>query len=334
VLSRSAGKPALIGLGAAAILAAGAVPVFAEAPAAPALVGFEANRVANQSAEGTATVQPFTGTGFTGMKVTVAATEPATLDVDCPLQTVEGPANTCDLGPLGEEATAQEVAVQVDVPDDVPENKVITLTVTVSRTADGTTETSADEFEIVFKPLPKEPPDPPTPTPTPTKSSPKPTPTKSSSGGGGSNDDNDGSSGGGGSSNGSSGSGSGSDGSASGGSGGGSSYTPPLPNASLQPPQVSGQPQAGPPLPSVAPGAQPSPENHLRNNKTPVAQDLTFERMASAQLAWLAALLVAFSLLLTQLRLGRKRGGPVRVIAGAGRRVGIHRRPRRGLFSK
>ena len=54
--------------------------------------------------------------------------------------------------------------------------------------------------------------------------------------------------------------------------------------------------------------------------------------MASTQVAWLSALLVAFSLLLTQLRLGRRR-----VPAGAAGRVrpkGAHRRPRRGLFGR
>lgn len=95
------------------------------------------------------------------------------------------------------------------------------------------------------------------------------------------------------------------------------------------------------PSPSVAPGPSiaPSPdaaapESRLRNNKAPVAQDLTFERMASTQVAWLAALLVAFSLLLTQLRLGR-RGTPRAAAAAATRRAkGFHRRTRKGMFGK
>src|SRR5690606_40996390 len=61
---------------------------------------------------------------------------------------------------------------------------------------------------------------------------------------------------------------------------------------------------------SVAPGqggVATTPQSRLQGNEAPVAQDLTFERMASTQVAWLAALLVAFSLLLTQLRLGRRR---------------------------
>jgi hypothetical protein len=52
------------------------------------------------------------------------------------------------------------------------------------------------------------------------------------------------------------------------------------------------------------------------------ADVLTFDKLASTQAAWLAALLVAFSLLLTQVRLGRantKDKGP----------KGAHRRPRR-----
>lgn len=87
------------------------------------------------------------------------------------------------------------------------------------------------------------------------------------------------------------------------------------------------------PNPSVAPSPNPgaeTPQSRLQGNKAPVAQDLTFERMASTQIAWLAALMVAFSLLLTQLRLGRRR-----LPAGAPRRPrGTHRRPRGGMFGR
>jgi hypothetical protein len=58
--------------------------------------------------------------------------------------------------------------------------------------------------------------------------------------------------------------------------------------------------------------------------------------MASTQIAWLAALLVAFSLLTTHLRMGRRRPvpGTARALAATSRRKGEHRRPRRGLFGK
>lgn len=106
------------------------------------------------------------------------------------------------------------------------------------------------------------------------------------------------------------------------------------PNSSFEPqnPQVA-LPSLQAPSPSVAPSPSPgmeAPQSRLQGNKAPVAQDLTFERMASTQIAWLAALMVAFSLLLTQLRLGRRR-----VPAGAPRRPrGTHRRPRGGMFGR
>ncbi|RKS77084.1 hypothetical protein BZB76_2456 [Actinomadura pelletieri DSM 43383] len=109
---------------------------------------------------------------------------------------------------------------------------------------------------------------------------------------------------------------------------------PPAPNASFDPrnPQVALPPIATPgaPNPSVAPDTSMTPQSRLQGNKAPVAQDLTFERMASTQVAWLAALLVAFSLLLTQLRLGRRR-----MPAEAPKQPkGTHRRPRHGMFGK
>ncbi|HEX2314041.1 MAG TPA: hypothetical protein VHJ17_09920 [Thermomonospora sp.] len=103
--------------------------------------------------------------------------------------------------------------------------------------------------------------------------------------------------------------------------GGGTSYTPPAPNGSFDPrvpsPNVD-LPPVTPPAPSVAPNALAlSPQSALRSNDTPGAQELEFERLASTQAAWLSALLVAFALLLTQLRLGRRRARP---------RGGTHRR--------
>jgi hypothetical protein len=49
---------------------------------------------------------------------------------------------------------------------------------------------------------------------------------------------------------------------------------------------------------------------------------LTFGKLASTQAAWLAALLVAFSLLLTQVRLGKATAKPVKP-------KGTHRKTRR-----
>jgi hypothetical protein len=108
----------------------------------------------------------------------------------------------------------------------------------------------------------------------------------------------------------------------------------PSPNSSFDPrnPQVA-LPPIQAPNPSVAPSPAPNsgtPQSRLQGNKAPVAQDLTFERMASTQIAWLAALMVAFSLLLTQVRLGRRR-----LPAGAPKHTkGSHRRPRHGMFGK
>lgn len=65
-------------------------------------------------------------------------------------------------------------------------------------------------------------------------------------------------------------------------------------------------------LPSIAPTQTPStaPVVNTGNSQqmrgtTDAADELTFDKLASTQAAWLAALLVAFSLLLTQVRLGR-----------------------------
>lgn len=55
-------------------------------------------------------------------------------------------------------------------------------------------------------------------------------------------------------------------------------------------------------------------------------QELSFNKLASTQVAWLAALLVAVGLLLTQLRLGR-------LSVRSPRPKGNHRRPR-ALFRK
>lgn len=132
------------------------------------------------------------------------------------------------------------------------------------------------------------------------------------------------------SSSGSSGSGStGSTGSSSGlGTGTGTTpYVPPSPAASLQSPQVT-LPEIPASAPSMAPTVPAAAPSHtLRSGGTPQAQELTFERLASTQAAWLAALLVAFSVLLTQVRLGRPPADRVRP-------KGDHRRPKQGLFQR
>lgn len=133
---------------------------------------------------------------------------------------------------------------------------------------------------------------------------------------------------------------------------------PPLPG-----PNANGQ---QPLLPEVAPPAVPAGGNVTPHTKTarlvaggPAAQEEEFNRLASTQAAWLAALLVAFVLMLVHARMGRLRlaamqalppqgSGPGDGSAGggsgggsdtAGRTAatgsgGAHRRPKRGLFRR
>ncbi|GLZ09589.1 hypothetical protein Acsp03_70550 [Actinomadura sp. NBRC 104412] len=317
MLHRSAGKPILIGLGAAAILAAGAVPVLAAPPQPPGLP-------AELSTDGKAITVPSTlerlseEAGFTG--VTVKATigdAPATLDTTCPGGATPAD-DVCDLGAV-QDATAT-ISYRIALTGDIAKDTVVTLTVTATFTPEeGEPETTEPRTtKITFQaPDPEPTPTPTKPTPTPTKPSPTPTDEGTDD-----EDDDD------------------SDSSSSdseSGSSGGSSYTPPVPNATFggaQSPRIALPPPLAPPSPSVAPQSAPVPQSRLQNNKAPVAQDLTFERMASTQVAWLAALLVAFSVLLTQLRLGGRRGAPGRAYATSRRPVGAHRRPRRGLFGE
>ncbi|MBC6470674.1 hypothetical protein [Actinomadura alba] len=103
-------------------------------------------------------------------------------------------------------------------------------------------------------------------------------------------------------------------------------YVPPSPTGGLESPQVS-LPEIPASAPSMAPTLPAAAPSHtLRSGGSPQAQELTFERLASTQAAWLAALLVAFSVLLTQVRLGRP--------AADRRPKGDHRRPRHGLFQR
>jgi hypothetical protein len=216
------------------------------------------------------------------------------------------PAGGCLVGDLSD-GKRDTVVSTVKVAKDIEKTVKVKYTVTISATGFDVVATKPVTVTYVPKPTPK-----------PTKTSPSPTRTKSSgthgSGSGGS-------------------SGSGSGGGST--SGGTSGYVAPSPNSSFESrgPQVA-LPPIQAPSPSVAPSPVPgsaTPQSRLQGNKAPVAQDITVERMASTQIAWLAALLVAFSLLLTQLRLGKRR---MPVGAVAKRVKGSHRRPRRGLFGK
>ncbi|CNE51725.1 Uncharacterised protein [Mycobacterium tuberculosis] len=342
MICRSAVKPMFIGLGTAAILATGGASALATTTPSPS---------ESASASPSASAPVTTGTLKVSISPTKAEAKPgATVTLLTHIEAVDGDvsgiriesiaatpetadptvvsdcASGCDLGALASgKALDDDVVSKVSVPGSTNE----TVTVTVIVTADGLDELS-EKATITYGVT--EPPASQTPTPTtsppkkptkkptsrtPTKPSPSPTPTKPSGGTSGSGN--------------SGGSGSGG-GSTSGGTGG---YVPPSPNSSFESrgPQVA-LPPIQAPSPSVAPSPVPgsvTPQSRLQGNKAPVAQDVTFERMASTQIAWLAALLVAFSLLLTQLRLGRRR---MPAGAAAKRAKGSHRRPRRGIFGK
>jgi hypothetical protein len=203
------------------------------------------------------------------------------------------------------------------------------VTVTASVVQDGKTVKSGGGT-VVFTPLASPSPTPSSPKPTkpgkpsdpPVKSKPtskSPSPTKSTTGTGGGN--------GGGNNNTTV-------------TGNRNGYVPPNPNGSFdgtKSPQVALPPITGgnAPSPSVATPdtSLATPQSTLRANKAPVAQEMAFQRVASTQIAWLAALLVAFSLLLTQLRLGRRPAAPG-ASAGKHAKGGAHRRPRKGTFGK
>lgn len=130
--------------------------------------------------------------------------------------------------------------------------------------------------------------------------------------------------------------------SGSGGSGGSSgSHTSPAPLGSLHSGTNNQAPSVATPngtvLPGIGgqqnPGRTPStaPLVQTAGNSQSMAgaagpDELTFDKLASTQAAWLAALLVAFSLLLTQVRLGK---ADARAAAKAAKPKGAHRRTRR-----
>ncbi|WP_433335073.1 hypothetical protein [Spirillospora sp. CA-294931] len=333
MLSRP-GRPIFVGLGTAAILAMGASPVLAEPEpgAAPDLL--VTVTVADTKVEAgtevpvTVTLRAQNGTvkeaRISGVEVksSRATVKPiVTPPPRCPQFLTAG----CDFDTVTSEP--ESVTAVVSLPKTLKQLTTLDFKVTVKGMSEGNALEGGDSGPtIVYTPIKDDEPDetkppkpptskPPKPSPTPTKPKPKPSPTKTE------NDDNN--SGGGGNGNNSGGnSNSGNNNTPN----NNSTYTPPSPNSN---PQVALPPIQQAPSPSVAPNVTPTPESRLRNNKAPIAQDLTFERMASTQIAWLAALMVAFSLLMTQLRLGRPRNA-----AAAARAKGAHRRPKRGTFGK
>ncbi|MBO2445973.1 hypothetical protein J4573_02625 [Actinomadura barringtoniae] len=344
MLSRSAGNPIIIGLGAAAIVAAGAGPAMAaptpspstssEVPTSPASMRFSVLNSEMKAGEtATAIVRVTAGSkGFDGLHVTLTVGDPGTTKaLVCPAGSVVM-SSGCNLSglksgtaPVRQTFTAPKAAV----------DNATKVKVTAVLTQNGKTVTSG-VASVTFTSTKGDPDETSPPVP-PTKPKPKPTPSPSLTPGKGKGPsdkkDKNGSGGGAGSNNNSGGSGSGS------GSGGSGGYVPPTPNGTFNPsgtksPQVA-LPPISAPSPSVAAPVTSStnitPDSKLRSNEKPVAEDLTFQRMASTQIAWLAALLVAFSLLMTQLRLGRRNGtgAPVTV-----RIKGTHRRSRRGVFGK
>lgn len=342
---RPAVKPIFVGLGAAAILAAGGASASAEdsptptpsdsgsaspapAPKLTVVASAESPAQAGTNALVTTRVSTTAGTAEAVHVVSVTLSTSnkaakATLSEGCrPPTTVK----LCNLGNV--DTDPKTVTTSVLVPKTLPKSMIVTVTVTVAGTAGGKELTGSDTAAVAYRPLKTSaPPTTSKPTKSPSKS-PSPsrsaTPSASASGGHGS-------------SSGGSGSGSGSSGGTSGTAGSGgttSGYVPPEPNSSFQAknPQVALPPIAAP-SPSVAPNTvSVTPASRLRGNKAPVAQDLTFERVASTQVAWLAALMVAIAVLLTQLRLGKRRAP-----AGAAAvrpAKGMHRRTRRGMFGK
>lgn len=324
MLSRPKHKPIFLGLSTAAIFAAGAlVPVpAAAAPAFELTITVPDSLEAGGSADATVKVAAAKGETLKGVKVTVEIDEPARLSWrTCP-GTVTVP--VCEFAAeLGEEG--EELATVLGAPKTMADDTEVALRVK----AEAADDVIRNESQSITLKAPPDSPDPTTPPPTTSKP-----PTKKPSSGGkldkGGNSDKDtdtdtgGDSGTGGSS--------GSSGSTGGGTvSSGSSPIPPsgIGDTTVAPPSPDSSQVALPPVssPAVAP-ATGNPPSVLRSGSAATPQELSFERLASTQAAWLAALMVAFSLLLTQVRMGRKR---VPVVI---RTKGLHRRPRRGLFGR
>jgi hypothetical protein len=109
-----------------------------------------------------------------------------------------------------------------------------------------------------------------------------------------------------------------------------------LPSGGLTPPSTgtgstttdNGTSAVLPAIPQQTPTTAPDPavlptgSSQAMRGSTEASDELTFDKLASTQAAWLAALLVAFSLLLTQVRLGK-------ASARDNRAKGTHRKTRR-----
>jgi hypothetical protein len=235
-----------------------------------------------------------------------AAASGATVGPACATQT-----GGCTLDPISASTTLDYTSLTVKISSSKTSGTV-PLTITVK---DGSAQATVHDSITVTK--------------APTSSS-KTTTHETSSGGSGNSG---GSGGSGGSSGGSGGSGgSGSSNSTTPIPGSGSAYIPPSAAGQLAPatngtaqfPQIApqnGQPGAAPPAVVADQAAQ---NMGAVRGASPEPQELTFQRLASTQAAWLAALLVAFSLLLTHIRLNKP--------ADARRRKGGHRRQRTGVF--
>ncbi|MBA9003991.1 hypothetical protein [Thermomonospora cellulosilytica] len=336
---RSAGNPIVLGLGTAAVLALGVTyPAWALDDASSSTSQPSGDEASDRVRITFAVTEPVPrGKGFE-VKVTVTPLEqpeptptPSSSESPSPTPKPEDPlagmklvlrapnvpaltlsrctvAEPCALAtPEDPDAAGDTETILVTIPKSyTPKN----LTLIAKVTAEGVEVGSDEETVTVRQP----------PPPSPTKTSPKPTKTPSKDPGRLDRSPTSGSSGSGGGSS-----------SGSGGSSvsGGVAYTPPAPNGSAATLPPVSLPQAGAPAPTIAPGTAGTtgtvaPQTALRSGTDPVAYRQEFDQLARTQAAWLSALVVAFCLLVAQLRLNR--GRTATAAAPARRRKGAHRR--------
>ncbi|MCW2900285.1 MAG: hypothetical protein JWO67_2550 [Streptosporangiaceae bacterium] len=326
VVSRSVGNPIFVGLGTAALLAltAGfpvALAVTEATPPSGPTPSPIPPRSAPSSAESpsTVTTTPSTppppkpvlhvifelpnaavhGGDSVTAKVYVYATpgKATHTKLDVHATANAGVASQPNLGTVTEDHKSSSITVFV--PKNMTKGNIIVTAVVSSPDAEKSA-TKADTLTVTKKPAPK----------------PSHTTTPSGSGTSGGSTGTTGTSGG--------------TGSVTSGSAGTPPYVPPSPAAALQTPQTPqvSLPEITAATPSTAPTVPAAaPSNTLRSGGSPNAQELTFQRLASTQTAWLAALLVAFAVLLAQLRIRGPHAGHVRP-------KGDHRRSRHGLFQR